>query len=236
MTTSVEARLRNLPWDKLSNDLWQEGYALTPPILDEDECESLISAYADEGLFRSHIVMARFGFGRGEYKYFKYPLPKVVSSVRTELYPRLADIANGWAEKIGGKTFPPQHASFLDVCHEAGQIRPTPLILKYEAGDFNCLHQDLYGDVAFPLQATFFLSRREIDYTGGEFVLVEQRPRMQSRPIAITAERGQAVVFPTRYRIVQGNKGFYRTNLKHGVSPLRSGRRFTLGIIFHDAK
>ena len=189
--------------------------------------------YADDGAFRSHVVMSRFGFGRGEYKYFKYPLPALVAELREYLYPHVARIANfGTA----GRALPEKLSDYLELCRVAGQCKPTPLLLKYQAGDFNCLHQDLYGGVAFPLQATFFLSRLGADYTGGEFVLVEQRPRMQSRARVITAEQGQAVIFPTRYRIVQGTRGPYKTNLRHGVSQLRSGQRYTLGVIFHDAK
>ena len=180
--------------------------------------------------------MARFGFGKGEYKYFKYPLPKLVQDLRQQLYPRLASFANRWAAEIGGDIFPERYADFLEVCRAAAQDKPTPLILKYETGDFNCLHQDLYGAVAFPFQLTFFLSRPEEGYSGGEFVLVEQRPRMQSRVMVITPKQGQAVIFPTRYRAVRGSRGFYKANLKHGVSPIRSGKRFTLGIIFHDAQ
>lgn len=189
--------------------------------------------YGNDAAFRSHVVMSRFGLGRGEYKYFSYPLPKLVADLRESLYPPLARIANSWAKE---SALPEKHSDYLEVCHAAGQRQPTPLLLKYEAGDFNCLHQDLYGEVAFPLQATFFLSQPEVDHTGGEFVLVEQRPRMQSRARVVTAEQGQAVVFPTRYRFVQGTKGLYRTSLRHGVSEVLSGQRYTLGVIFHDAK
>lgn len=205
-------------------------------MLRPEECAELVETYDRNSLFRSQVIMARFGFGKGEYKYFQYPLPKLVQDLRQQLYPRLASFANRWAAEIGGEVFPEKHADFLEVCRAASQDKPTPLILKYQTGDYNCLHQDLYGAVAFPFQLTFFLSRPEADYSGGEFVLVEQRPRMQSRAVVITPKQGQAVIFPTRYRAVRGSRGFYKANLKHGVSPLRSGKRFTLGIIFHDAQ
>lgn len=237
-TTAVDLvgpRLAEVDWDKAEQSLWSDGFAVTPPLLDPGECAEIICYYDDDARFRSRIVMARFGFGRGEYKYFKAPLPPLIAAFRTLLYPKLADIANRWAEAIGGSRFPERHSEFLDICHSAGQNKPTPLLLKYGAGDFNCLHQDLYGEVAFPFQMTFFLSPAE-DYCGGEFVLVEQRPRMQSRVTVVPAAQGTAVVFPTRYRAVRGIRGLYKANLRHGVSPLRSGSRFTLGIIFHDAK
>ncbi|MBZ5705806.1 MAG: 2OG-Fe(II) oxygenase [Acidobacteriia bacterium] len=233
---SIADRVQALDWDAISESLWRDGCALTPTVLRPEECRELIETYDHNSLFRSQVVMARFGFGRGEYKYFKYPLPEPVQDLREEIYPRLAPLANRWAAEIGGEVFPEKYADFLGVCHAAGQDKPTPLILKYETGDFNCLHQDLYGAVAFPFQLTVFLSQRETDYSGGEFVLVEQRPRMQSRVMVITAQQGQAVIFPTRYRAVRGSRGFYKANLKHGVSPLCSGKRFTLGIIFHDAQ
>jgi hypothetical protein len=236
MTPSIAKRLESIPWDQVSEAMTRDGYAVTPTLLTDDECATLIASYEEESLFRSRIVMARFGFGRGEYKYFKNPLPPLVRDVRQELYPRLAPIANQWAEKIGGAKYPQKYLEYLKLCHAAGQTKPTPLLLRYETGDFNCLHQDLYGELAFPFQLTFFLSRPLRDFTGGEFVLVEQRPRMQSRATVLTPDRGQAVIFPTRYRSVQGTRGCYKANLRHGVSPVRSGHRFTLGIIFHDAK
>jgi uncharacterized protein len=232
----IRNRIEGLDWGSFSEGLDRDGYALTPVLLQRQECVQLVQAYDDDSLFRSQVVMARFGFGRGEYKYFKYPLPEIVADLRQHTYARLAPIANRWAMHTGGNTYPEEHLQFVKSCHAAGQDKPTPLLLKYETGDYNCLHQDLYGAIAFPLQMTFFLSRRELDYTGGEFVLVEQRPRMQSRARVIIVEQGQAVIFPTRYRAVAGTRGVYRTNLRHGVSALRSGRRFTLGIILHDAQ
>jgi hypothetical protein len=236
MTAAIQQRVRSLDWKTIERNLWEEGHAVLPPLLQADECSALTELYPNDTAFRSQVVMSRFGFGRGEYKYFKYPLPKPVAELRTSLYPHLARIANAWAKESGGEPVPGTHPAYLKICHAAGQRRPTPLLLKYEPGDFNCLHQDLYGEVAFPFQATFFLSRAGADYTGGEFVLVEQRPRMQSRAAVISADQGQAVIFPTRYRVVRGARGIYRTNLRHGVSQLRSGRRYTLGVIFHDAK
>lgn len=233
---SIKTRLEEINWRAIEESLWSNGYALMPAILTAEECADLANTYGDDSHFRSRVVMARLGFGRGEYKYFKSPLPRLISDLRDAAYPNLAPIANRWAKQLGGDEFPEQYSAFLRTCHAAGQTKPTPLLLKYEAGDYNCLHQDLYGEIAFPFQMTFFLSRRDADYTGGEFILVEQRPRMQSRAIVITADRGQAVIFHTRYRAVRGTRGVYRTNLRHGVSPLHSGRRFTLGIIFHDAK
>jgi len=236
MTGSIQQRLRSVNWEQLAESLWNDGYALTPALLSASECGELVKLYEENSNFRSRIIMARLGFGRGEYKYFKYPLPRIVAELRKGAYPRLAAIANHWAKEIGVPGFPTSHASFLKICKKAGQHKPTPLLLKYEVGDYNCLHQDLYGEVAFPFQMTFFLSRSETDYSGGEFVLVEQRPRMQSRVMVVTAQRGQAVIFATRHRPVRGTHEVYKTNLRHGVSPLRSGIRLTLGIIFHDAK
>jgi hypothetical protein len=236
MTKSIRNRLDELNWGEIGETLTRDGYALTPSLLQPQECAHLIKAYDDNSLFRSQVVMARFGFGRGEYKYFKYPLPAIVADLREHCYPRLAPIANLWAAETRGDAYPEKLGEFLKLCRDAGQDKPTPLVLRYQAGDYNCLHQDLYGAIAFPFQMTFFLSRRDVDYSGGEFVLVEQRPRMQSRATVITAEQGQAVIFPTRHRAVAGTRGVYKTNLRHGVSPLRSGRRFTLGIIFHDAQ
>ena len=235
MIGSIRERVQSVAWNQISESLANEGFALLPALLDRSECTDLAAKFDATEHFRSHVLMARVNFGRGEYKYFKYPLPGLVAELREHLYPGLARIANAWSAEAGGTTFPEKHAAYLKLCHAAGQRKPTPLLLKYGPGDFNCLHQDLYGELAFPFQVTFFLTAKS-DYAGGEFVLVEQRPRMQSRPIVITAEQGQAVIFPTRYRAVKGSRGFYRTNLRHGVSALRSGKRYTLGIIFHDAK
>jgi hypothetical protein len=193
--------------------------------------------YPQEEHFRSHIHMARHGFGKGEYRYFKYPLPDLLGGLRTALYPRLADVANDWNDRMGiAQRYPDQHEEFLNLCHEAGQTRPTPLLLQYGPGDFNCLHQDLYGDLAFPLQVAILLSAPDEDFTGGEFVLTEQRPRMQSRVEVVPLKQGDAVAFAVHNRPVKGSKGNYRVNLRHGVSRLRSGMRHTVGIIFHDAR
>ena len=232
---SVQKRLKSVGWDEVEEQLWSDGHNVTPPLLTSTECGEIAGYYSNDSRFRSRIVMARFGFGKGEYKYFKAPLPPLIAELRTQLYPKLAPIANRWAEEIGGNKFPNNYADFLKLCRAAGQTKPTPLVLKYGPGDFNCLHQDLYGDVAFPFQMTFFLSRPS-DYAGGEFALVEQRPRMQSRVTVVPAAQGTGVIFPTRYRAVRGTRGVYKANLKHGVSPVRSGSRFTLGIIFHDAR
>jgi uncharacterized protein len=236
MISNIQQRVQSLNWEEIGEALWRDGYAVVPRLLAPAECTTLTETYVQDSAFRSQVVMSRFGFGRGEYKYFKYPLPKPVAELREYCYPHLARIANAWAKEIGGEELPEAHSAYLETCRAGGQQKPTPLLLKYETGDFNCLHQDLYGEVAFPLQMTVFLSRLGTDYTGGEFVLVEQRPRTQSRATAITAEQGQAVIFPTRYRLVRGTRGVYRTNVRHGVSQLRSGQRYTLGIIFHDAK
>jgi hypothetical protein len=205
-------------------------------VLTPEECVALAQSYASDGLFRSRVVMARHGFGRGEYKYFAYPLPASVAALRNALYPRLAAIANRWNEVMGIELrYPSDHASYLERCHAAGQRRPTPLLLQYGPGDYNCLHQDLYGDLVFPLQIAFLLSRPGKDFTGGEFVLAEQRPRMQSRAEVVPLIQGQGVIFPVHHRPVRGTRGSYRVNMRHGVSRLRSGRRYTLGVIFHDA-
>jgi hypothetical protein len=218
-------------------DLDADGFSVLPGALDTRNCAELAGLYDTDDAFRSRVVMARHGFGSGEYKYFAYPLPDVVQQLRTELYPRLAAVANSWNERLGSPIrFPEQHAAFLDRCHEAGQTRPTPLLLRYAPGDYNCLHQDLYGEHVFPLQATFLLSAPGEQFSGGEFVLVEQRPRMQSRPIVVPLAQGDAVVFPVHHRPVQGTRGPYRVILRHGVSQIRSGQRHTLGIIFHDAE
>ncbi len=222
-------------WPRIAADLDAQGWATLPALLTAEQCEAIAARY-DDDIFRSRVTMARHGFGRGEYKYFAYPLPDHVAELRGALYARLAPIANCWNEAMGVPVrYPAAHEQFLERCHEAGQTRPTPLLLRYRPGDYNCLHQDLYGAHVFPLQTAILLSRPGEDFTGGEFVLTEQRPRMQSRPSVVPLARGDAVVFAVNQRPVQGTRGFYRTVLRHGVSTLRSGRRHTLGIIFHDA-
>ena len=237
--SAVEAdrRVDDYDWPRIERHLDAHGWALLPKLLTADECATMAGLYADDRLFRSHIIMARHGFGRGEYKYFTYPLPGMVSALRSALYPHLAPIANRWNESMGiAVRYPDAHADFLARCHKAGQTRPTPLLLQYGEGDFNALHQDVYGEHVFPLQVAILLSEPEKDFTGGEFVLTEQRPRMQSRVEVVPLRRGDGVVFAVRNRPVQGTRGSYRVNLRHGVSRLRSGHRHTVGVIFHDAK
>ena len=225
-----------IDWEKVSAALDERGSAVVEQLLSPPQCRSLAALYEREDLFRSRVVMARHGFGRGEYKYFDYPLPELIATQRTALYPRLAEIANRWNAALGSKArFPEQHSAYLRRCHAAGQRRPTPLILKYEAGDYNCLHQDLYGEHVFPLQLTILLSAPGSAFTGGEFVMTEQRPRMQSRAEVVPLAQGDAVIFAVNERPVRGTRGTYRVKLRHGVSRLRSGRRYTAGIIFHDA-
>jgi uncharacterized protein len=242
MTTAVAsagitARLATLDWQRIEADLDAHGCAVARAILAQENCQALAQSYSNDELFRSRIIMARHGFGRGEYKYFRYPLPEEISELRTALYPPLSRIANGWNEITGNEARHPEDlAKFLERCHAAGQVQPTPLLLRYGPGDYNCLHQDLYGERVFPLQVAFLLSAPQDDFTGGEFVLTEQRPRMQSRAEVVPLMRGDAVIFPVHHRPMQGTKGFYRVNMRHGVSRLRSGERYTLGIIFHDAK
>ena len=206
-------------------------------LLTGDECEAVARMYAEDHRFRSHVIMARHGFGRGEYQYFAYPLPEPMAALRTALYPRLAPVGNRWNDAMGiDVRYPDAHVDFLERCHGAGQTRPTPLLLQYGEGDFNALHQDLYGEHVFPLQVAILLSEPERDFTGGEFVLTEQRPRMQSRAEVVPLRRGDGVIFAVSHRPVQGARGVYRVNLRHGVSRLRSGRRHTVGVIFHDAR
>ena len=234
---AVAARERTaaLDWGRIGADLDTQGFA-TAPLLDADDCRTLVGLYAAETPFRSRIVMARHGFGRGEYKYFTYPLPALIAELRTALYPRLAPVANRWFERMRLEArFPSDHADFIARCHAAGQTRPTPLLLQYAAGDYNCLHQDLYGPTVFPIQVAILLSAPGEDFEGGEFVLVEQRPRMQSRAAVVPLVQGGAVIFAVSERPVAGTKGDYRVKMRHGVSLLRSGHRHTLGIIFHDA-
>jgi hypothetical protein len=232
-----EPRVAATYWQRVQEDLDAHGFAVVEGLLDAEACREVASFYPDEARFRSRIVMARHGFGRGEYKYFAYPLPGLVETLRTTIYPQLAAVANRWSEAMGiDMRYPTEHAAFLKRCHDAGQVRPTPLLLQYEAGDFNCLHQDLYGEHVFPLQVAILLSEPGEDFAGGEFVLTEQRPRMQSRAAVVPLRRGDAVVFPVHHRPVRGSRGTYRVNMRHGVSAVRTGHRHTLGIIFHDGK
>ncbi|MGH7518120.1 MAG: 2OG-Fe(II) oxygenase [Gemmatimonadales bacterium] len=231
------ARIRALDWDQVSRDLDAQGSAVLERLLTPDECEALAALYPDDDRFRSRVVMGRHGFGRGEYKYFSYPLPGIIAELRTALYPRLAPVANRWNKAMGIEVqYPATHAAFIARCHEAGQRKPTPLLLQYGVDDFNCLHQDLYGEHVFPLQVAILLSDPGRDFTGGELVLTEQRPRMQSRAEVVPLRQGDAVVFAVHHRPVPGTRGVYRVTLRHGVSRIRSGHRHTLGIIFHDAE
>jgi uncharacterized protein len=233
---SVGARLGTFDWPRAAADLDAQGWAMLEQLLTPTECREIAGLYEGGGHFRSKVTMARHGFGRGEYKYFAYPLPAIVAELRARLYPRLASLANGWNEAMGiDVRYPKTHGAFLERCHDAGQTRPTPLLLQYGKDDYNCLHQDLYGEHVFPLQVAILLSVPGEDFTGGEFVLTEQRPRMQSRPAVVPLRQGDAVVFAVHHRPVRGGRGFYRVILRHGVSVLRSGHRHTLGIIFHDA-
>ena len=235
--TSAEARVAAYDWIALAAELDGFGCAVLSSLLTPEECRGIAALYPDESHFRSHIVMARHGFGKGEYRYFKYPLPDLIGGLRTALYPHLAGVANTWNARMGiDERYPDAHAAFLEQCREAGQARPTPLLLQYVPGDFNCLHQDLYGDLAFPIQVAILLSEPGRDFTGGEFALTEQRPRMQSRVEVVPLRQGDAVAFAVHNRPVQGSKGNYRVNLRHGVSRVRSGMRHTVGIIFHDAR
>jgi uncharacterized protein len=234
----IEQRIDSLDWEAAERSLATLGYAVTPAILTADECASLTALFDDHRRFRSHIIMERHRFGIGDYKYFDNPLPEIVAAVRTTAYPHLAEIANHWAVALGERDlqYPLDHAAFLKTCHKKGQTKPTPLLLHYEAGGYNCLHQDLYGEVSFPLQMVFLLGQCGRDWDGGEFLLVEQQPRAQSKAEVVLANEGQAIVLPTRYRPVEGSRGYYRVNLRHGVSRVHRGTRYTLGIIFHDAK
>jgi len=231
------ARVGGIDWDAVAGDLNTQGSAVVERLLEPAQCRSLAALYSEDGLFRSRVVMSRHGFGRGEYKYFSYPLPNTVARLRADLYPHLAPIANRWNELLNiDVQYPTQHAEYLKRCAKAGQTRPTPLLLQYAAGDYNCLHQDLYGEHVFPLQVAILLSRPGEDFTGGEFVLTEQRPRMQSRAEVVPLRQGDAVIFAVHHRPVKGVRGMYRVNMRHGVSRVRSGHRHTLGVIFHDAK
>lgn len=236
-TTNAAARTSVLDWRRISQDLDDQGSAVLASLVTPDECHALAELYPDDTNFRSRVVMARHGFGRGEYKYFRYPLPDIIADLRTDLYSRLAPVANRWSVAMGVDVhYPESHAGFIERCNNADQVLPTPLLLKYGEGDYNCLHQDLYGEHVFPIQVAVLLSDPTTDFTGGEFVLTEQRPRMQSRPEVVSLRQGDAVAFAVHHRPVQGKRGTYRVNLRHGVSRLRSGRRYAAGIIFHDAK
>jgi hypothetical protein len=233
----IRDRLAALDWSALERSLWEHGYAKTPPVLAPEECAELIGLYRDETRFRSRVDMARLRFGVGEYKYFAAPLPPLVEALRVHAYHPLAAIANQWEVALGTAVLhPPELHALLARCRKKGQTKPTPLMLHYETGGYNCLHQDLYGEVVFPLQLTCFLSRRGVDYDGGDFLLVEQRPRAQSKGESIATEQGEILLFTTRYRPVQTTRGYYRAAMRHGVSRLTRGERYTLGVIFHDAK
>lgn len=234
---TIKERLAHLDWFTIEQSLWERGYAKTSSLLTPSECAELIALYTDDTKFRSRVDMARYRFGVGEYKYFADPLPPLVQALRTHLYPPLAAIANRWMEALHlPEQYPANLSKLLAQCHQHGQTKPTPLLLHYEAGGYNCLHQDLYGEVVFPLQLACVLSRRDQDYTGGEFLLLEQRPRAQSRGEAITLDQGQIVLFTTRYRPARGVHGYYRATVRHGASTVSSGSRYTLGVIFHNAR
>jgi uncharacterized protein len=236
-TEGLSERVESIVWSDVDRDLDAYGNALLPKILTAEQCHRVSALYSNSRVFRNCVVMARHGFGRGEYQYFRYPLPSIISHLRTALYCRLFPIANRWNEAMQIETrYPQAHSEFFERCHAAGQTRPTPLLLKYGIGDYNCLHQDLYGEHVFPIQVAILLSKPETDFTGGEFVLAEQRPRMQARPEIVPLREGDAVAFAVHHRPVAGARGVYRVNLRHGVSRLRSGQRYTAGIIFHDAK
>lgn len=232
----MSAAAKAYDWARLSQELDAQGNAVVEGLLSADECREIAGRYADDAIFRSRIVMARHGFGRGEYKYFQYPLPDLVANLRTTVYPQLVPIANRWNAAMHIHVrYPEKHADFIQRCHEAGQTRPTPLLLQYGTDDYNCLHQDLYGEHVFPLQLAILLSQPGADFTGGEFVMTEQRPRMQTRAMVVPLRQGDGVLFAVHNRPVQGTRGAYRVNMRHGVSRIRSGHRYTLGIIFHDA-
>ena len=236
LQANISARVEAIDWQHVSQELDAEGSTIVEHLLSVAECKTLAALYSHDEIFRSRVVMERHGFGRGEYKYFSYPLPDLVATLRTKIYPHLAPIANRWNSMMGvAVQYPDRHQDFIKRCHASGQVRPTPLMLRYESGDYNCLHQDLYGEHVFPLQLTVLLSDPKKDFTGGEFVMTEQRPRMQSRPVVMQPRQGDGVIFAVSSRPVCGKRGVYRVNLRHGVSRLRSGHRQTLGVIFHDA-
>jgi len=235
--SDIATRVANIDWTNIASELDTQGCAVIQHLLEPQQCTEVAALYSNDASFRSRVVMGRHGFGRGEYKYFSYPLPALIAELRPALYTPLSAVANRWNEAMGiDIRYPALHDAFLERCHVAGQTRPTPLLLQYGAGDYNCLHQDVYGENVFPLQVAFLLSAPGRDFTGGEFVLTEQRPRMQSRPEVVPLRQGDAVMFAVHVRPVQGTRGFYRVNMRHGVSRIRSGHRHTLGVIFHDAK
>jgi len=237
LSSDIAARVAAIDWGQAASDLDAQGCAVLKGLLSAEECRALAALYPDDTQFRSRVVMGRHGFGRGEYKYFSYPLPALIAELRHALYAPLRGIANRWNEAMGiDISYPESHDAFLKRCHAAGQVRPTPLLLQYGAGDYNCLHQDLYGEQVFPLQVAILLSEPGRDFSGGEFVLTEQRPRMQSRAEVVPLLQGDAVAFAVHVRPVQGTRGFYRVNMRHGVSRVRLGHRHTVGVIFHDAK
>jgi len=236
-TSDIANRLEAIDWEAANHELDRNGCAVLQRLLSARECQAMAELYPQEALFRSRVVMGRHGFGRGEYKYFAYPLPPLISALRPALYARLQGLANRWNEAMGlDVRYPPDHLAFLERCHASGQLRPTPLLLQYGSGDYNCLHQDLYGEHVFPIQVAILLSQPGVDFTGGEFVLTEQRPRMQSRAEVVPLQQGDGVAFAVHQRPVRGTRGFYRVTMRHGVSRIRSGHRHTLGLIFHDAK
>jgi hypothetical protein len=236
-TASIESRIHSLNWPRVFEDLHVAGWARTGEILTASECRELRDLYSNDRLFRSRVVMARHRFGLGEYKYFSYPLPELVAEMRESIYGRLVELANDWATKLDGTIeYPGTHREFIKICHDKGQKRPTPLMLRYESGGYNCMHQDLYGAVYFPLQTVFMLDEPGVNFKGGEFVLVEQRPRAQSAAHVIAPRQGEGVIFTTRWRPVQGTRGHYRVNIRHGVSAVTRGIRHTLGIVYHDAE
>ena len=237
LSADVDERVSDIDWRGLSQDLDWEGHAIVERLLSIEECQSIAALFQSDDVFRSHVVMARHGFGRGEYKYFSYPLPPLIANLRSAFYPRLVPIANRWNEAMGIEVrYPQDFVDFIGRCHQAAQVKPTPLLLRYGADDYNCLHQDLYGEHVFPLQLAILLSEPGEDFTGGEFVMTAQRPRMQSRPMVVPLRRGDGIVFAVHHRPVRGARGMYRVNLRHGVSRIRSGLRHTVGIIFHDAQ
>ena len=234
---SIADRAEAINWERAYRELDAHGSAMVDRLLSPEECETLAGLYAHDGLFRSRVVMERHGFGRGEYKYFGYPLPDIIAALRTVFYPHLVPVANRWNTTMGiNVRYPETQADFIGRCHRAGQVKPTPLLLQYGTDDYNCLHQDLYGEHVFPIQLAILLSEPQKDFTGGEFVMTEQRPRMQSRPMVVPLQQGDGVVFAVHHRPVQGTRGFYRVTLRHGVSRIRSGHRHTVGVIFHDAE